>query len=142
MNKQLLVKLGIPSFAIAIIVCVWMVGTYPVKDGLTSIQLFHNHAMRYIVHNREAVQVTMDYGRTEIRKKDSQFKKYLSQDKILKLYQLKGKMPEDARQRMLIETQDELNKHIKDVEDSEKKLGLIDQRWAEYRVPVKYIGDT
>ena len=142
MNKNLLVKFGIPSIAIVVLGAVWMVGTTPVKDGLTSIQLFHNHAMRYIVHNREAIQVTMDYGRTEINKKDSQFKKYLSQDALLKLYQLKGKMPEDARQRMLIETQDELNKHIKDVEDAEKKLGQIDQKWAEYRVPVKYSGDT
>jgi hypothetical protein len=43
---------------------------------------------------------------------------------------------------MLIETQDELKKHIKDVEDAEKKLGRIDQKWAEYRIPVKYGRDT
>jgi hypothetical protein len=142
MNKDLLVKWGIPSFAVAFIVAVWMVGTTPVKDGMTAVQLFHDHSMRYIIRNQEAVQVAMDYGRTEIGKKDSQFKKYLSKDALLKLYQLEGKMPEAARQRMLIETQEELNEHIKAVEDAEKKLGLIDLRWAEYRIPVNYNGDS
>lgn len=140
MNK-LFVKWG--SLSTAFIAAVWLIGTTPVKDGKTSVQMFHDHAERYIIHNREAVQVTMDYGRTEIYIKDRQFKKYLKQDQLLKLYQLEGKMPEDARQRMIIETQDELERHIKDVEDAEKKLEMIGQKWVDYRAPVKYgNGDT
>jgi hypothetical protein len=138
MNKDILVKWGIPSFAIAIVATVWMVGTYPVKDGKTAVQLFHNHAAKYITNNQRATSIVMEKAITDKDHLNHQFNYYLQENKLLKLYELKGKMPEDARQRMLHDTQNEINKRLKSIDAIEKKLDNIHGLFSHYQVAIDY----
>ena len=140
-TKELAKALRLPSVAISITVSIWMIGTYPVKDGLTAIQVFHNHAEKYIKHNREAATLVMDEVRTRDNVKSYEFQRYVLEGLILRTIESK-RMTENEKKSQLKRYEFELDEVNDSLRKTNQKLDKISETWPIYQVAIRYKAES
>lgn len=91
MNKNLLVKLGVPSFFAALVCVVWLVGTTPISDGLPIAQFWHKHFVKML--NKPSPMDLANNDKINIQKYYLSVKYQLDKHKVL-LKEMEKKHPE------------------------------------------------
>ena len=134
--KQKLSMIGLAGGVV--LVAIWMVGTKEVKDGKTAIQLFHDHAEKYIVKNREGLNIAMAKSDCKHDINSHQFHKYQAESALYKLYGLEGKMDETERQIQLDKKRREVEEHEGKLKEAEEMLDKISNKFTEHRVAIQY----
>ena len=103
------------------------------KDSPTGLMLAHNHGLRYIVQNREAILATRSESMETQKLMNSQFSVYLLQDRRLRVME-SNRLTEVEKSIELQKIMDELQKHEKRLDKSLEKLEGLDSFLSGYGI--------
>ena len=133
MNKKIQAALIRNSSALALLTLFATVPLPGFEGNPTGFKYFHDHSIRYIVNNTQAISTVREEGIQTTRHQSAEMRNLQLEGLILQV-ESSDDLSEDQKNRMIRGYQEKLKENLERLRKYEDRLDHLESSWANYGI--------